>query len=594
MEKVFKLMAILTMGLVMALAGCVSSPSEDNPVAGVLGGENEGISGAGSDVVGSWYATVDINNAPEDIIDFQPASMLSYGVTVNGQAVEILNGPGGCSWDGGANELTCDIIINNLSASDSMWDVRSVLHDSEITDPIMLMADYNDGASQPDSPIPINSAGYCYNEAGFNGVSLEGCEEMPDRNGQSQPYQMIHPVCGSHNGIWVFSNVFVGKYGFWVDVEATHITERARDPRRDGSVGGFAIDGDQDHLTYLINVNELDDLDGVDAGYFGGHLGFDLGSTRWIGANGLAVGKSTTVENPVFSPGKYFAAEVLMEFADRMEEYGDIGVLGGGESYEYYSTVAMSLQWDPNVIRMVTSGTMTTPGGTELNGNVVHYHCSDYWRVVKVGGVNKSNCAAGWQGHQPFASASMATNVSNLADGFVSTSYIVNDFSTLSSPYYYFPAAGVGTNHYDYVSVSGNAPNWRGQKGQVTFDTSTGVMSQDGVDPLPDWSAGLIYMEVIGASGSGTELISSNNSFTVSTVKWTDGDISNGSMAGRPHTLPNMSTPAGGGLGICNGTACLIEGGNARGNPLLPGGYGIAFPGALGGYQQVSAHVCVQ
>lgn len=620
MKKVLKSgKFIIMLGMVLLFAGCMTAPSEDNPVSASKMSDN---------YVGTWKGTVDVANAT---LSLEPSSLTGAAYTLNGHSVEIMNDTQ-CSWDGGNGQLNCNIKIKNLDTNEGLWDIKARLHDptGSGTAAIMNAADYilsDVGAVTslvPNTPVPIDGAGYCTTEAGKNGVSLEGCGTFT-RDVLTMVEMYVHPRCGTITKSWQFDAVDSGTYNFYVDIFGDFYPENpfvSPDSRWNGTLmNDFAntdtvnVVGANDYLTYVVNVNQLNtNYAAVGEGYiscaafpcvYRSNYAYRVGSTYYQDANGKYVGKSNSIADPILPTGRYFAVEVLYEYPDRMENYADIGedgagtvcgAAGGIDCYEYYNNFAFALYWDEAVLKKVDRTTMKTGAGTILYGGVVS-RCGK-WKMSKTG-AEKNNCNIGWMGHHPLASYD--TNVTR--SNFISTSAMINAFAAAGSTYFFPSPAATNIPKTATVWVESADAGNRGHKGVAHFGLSPSPtyndIVNDGADARPDFSVGLFYMYVVGASGTGSEIAITNTSKDTPTMKWTNGTVATGDDIN--HKVYSLCTEVGRD-GACTvaycqtHTECAVEGGNQKSNPLLPGGYANshAHPQALGGHQFKNAHVCVQ
>ncbi len=172
-----------------------------------------GSTGNGSDIVGSWKFSVDIDNASLNIgTPFSTSTV----TTVDGHTVEVKNGPAGCIWTGGTSTLSCEVIIQNLDSDECMYNVRSRFGGSTNPAAIMADADYTwpGPAVTPNSSLSINGSGYCITEDSPSSAgSTEGCEGT---------WQGSISPGGVATVFFNFTNVPTGNYSFLTAISATY------------------------------------------------------------------------------------------------------------------------------------------------------------------------------------------------------------------------------------------------------------------------------------------------------------------------------------------------------------------------------------
>ncbi len=193
--------AIVFLSLIFALSGCGMPDSGDSS------SDSAALENGALD---TFSVKVDIDSAS---IDISPTLSTSSPVPIGnlyGSGYPIAIYTLGCTWmPDPTNALICDIAIDDIGGS-GMNDVHTRLHSS--TNPAAMIADADfifDGhiptINLPNTTLPINGSGYCH--AGMGGIAV-GCETDDAGIGSF----------GGNVTQWVFTNVAVGQYQFFVTI----------------------------------------------------------------------------------------------------------------------------------------------------------------------------------------------------------------------------------------------------------------------------------------------------------------------------------------------------------------------------------------
>ena len=376
--KVGKWMAVLLSATVILFAGCLgpSRSSDDNAIP-AKGGE-----------VGAKYVYKFSVTPEQGKLDIEPVVMGTGIVSgLFGHTVDVTSPP--CAWDGGNNRLTCTVQVKNKSKNYYMANMRTWSYqNSNPLGATLSTPDFPNTAdgttttwTQPGA-VPLNDAGkagYCYVEDGKwkkssgknfwpKGCQTHGYKTVLDTWATNQ---MIHPDCGTQTVTWIFTTQ-AAPYTFYTALVNIGTTgSPPGDHSAQGDPGWYpenALNDSRMDLThkslFVVKPYKLDMV--CPAGWScttgGGEGKWGCYSTSNAVLEGWKIGSaycSTPLDTSVgLAAGRYFAVDVGIEYADRLESQNHTGLqndTGPSTCFEWDYSLQALYTWDPTILRTATA-----------------------------------------------------------------------------------------------------------------------------------------------------------------------------------------------------------------------------------------------
>lgn len=555
------------------------------------------------------------------------------GITADGHSVQIINGATGCATVGGADEVDCYIRVINLDSDEYATNVRLVsslcvgcisaqldnvdsINGTAVGDCVAAMgaapypADQSDlGCNIGTSYDVANTFEICVTEDGdFRNFgppyNPDGCQVVTTNAGLYAPVQVLHPECGSR----AVKLGFVGqvpKYTFTGTVEADWYPA---DPRAGDVRYDFA-----DRTTFYVMATRLISNGGVGDSPNGSAW---LKSGSYQGSqiiSGWGATGSNVLSGVTTDKGKYFAVNVALDYADRIEGQ----IMGDGsrnQNYEYYYNMSIVLRYNPTVVSLITANIASEGvGGDDAEDCII---CQDAVNFIQADngfttilfGDNYFSGNPGW----------LSCYV-DLTEGFkpmYSNNYVTWYGNSVGATIAYYATLTTGTA--GTLQAYFAAPWIAGQVGVMRFNMTGGAMTygrsgatalpSEGVDVAPDLPVSIHYFEVLpGSSGKGSQFwIDVFSSSTSLNIAWTNGTVYPGGHKGASDDWVTPCIPFSAGfedninqgcdVGLPSNTYDVAL--SSENTNLAISLSGRAAPGgdsnSNGGWQQQSAWICVQ
>ncbi len=648
-ESYGKYLGLALLALGMVFAGCtVGGPSEEGEVS----------SGAFSSV--GIPVSVDYSGSNPSIVIGDGSGEGQVFATADGHTIEVADGDtctpcspadsSGCCTDG-AGDGKVWIRVYNRDPDEYMSNVYARAHGCpKCTTAQLDQANFVDGDTTGDfstpcfnsdmeagncgvgaGPIPdyladptsANFPGYCYVEDGNFATMGEpfnknACWNHIHKDRTYKPFQVLHPDCGMKSVEWDFGNQ-AAQYLFYLTVHADY---DMWNPTGDG-LPGTTTDNDprydfEDRTTYYVMLADYDDPTGApNAGWY--RLGSYQRSTVLAG-----YGAGTSGYSPV--EGQYFAANVAIEYPDRMESR-IMGDKYAFTNYEYYTTHSAMLRYNPFAVSPLQSDYSVAKGVTLAGGPV--NMCAD--------------CTALKETYKYNVNVLDSTDYG--VEGYLQGWIAITDQWSTSNTFQNYTAAGTVTYYTMYGGnvkmtpwcVAGGSPTWQcvpqvaGQKGvahidvdnytQITYSmmpcspatgnpgypcgVQAGFIDQEGPDAAPEWPFRMHFFRANnGASGLGSELwVDMYATISGFILRWTNGTFIPSGTAGGTDDWTMYCWPMDPGLMNDTDQGCgddspdrIIHLGLERMNPEITqsGKSTKAYIPGTGAMQQWPVHVCIQ
>jgi len=522
---------------------------------------------------------------------------------INGHTVEVKNGDTGCAAGSGGNVATCWIKVINRAKSVYMANVfvgttrcatctpAAQFNNADVwrgdTLHIVGMDGNGGGAGR------INGGEYAIVEDGIysygSPFNAMGAPVHIDPQAAYQPFQILHPDCGQRSIRWDFGGQ-TAAYGFYVSLRSQYFQWN---PLGADLTMGTGDDDSRynwsDRTTYYVMVTDLaDKLAMARKTWY--RIGSYVRSNVLSGYGAIGTGKA------VFAPGRYFAVNVAVEYANRIEDYTMASL--SNPNYEYYTQFAYVLKYDPLTVQRVTKTGKTSSTGTAMTTGALQI-CSactkgkDTFRGYADPGGNQT--AYGWGyllTYEPI-------------DGVLFNFFNPGDlYSTLNGRNNVVGSAA--TSQIPAFMANFGVANIK-KSGGLTLNYNSTAVVQQGADAAPDMPMAMYFFRarktlgVYGKVGKGSEFWTTMfASYNFPIFAYTNGTLTpSGKAVGTDdwfsHCYPFQAgkmnnSEQGCDLGLPQ-SSYFIFSGKEISNALIRHS-GQAIPGG-GAYQQWSAYICV-
>ena len=596
----------------LGVMGCWSpSSSDDNAIPAKAAGKSgtEGTAAVFKCSLDPQAGTLEI----EPVVMGSALSTTHYGGVLD------VSTDGVCS--PGAKLATCQVTVTNLTPGYYFTNLRTWAYG--VTEPSATLrnADYPEPG-----PVPLEGSGLCVVNDGVYRFTSQlpqedyGCDIYTYRgNFDVAVVSILHPDCGSITSDWTFGVTSI-PYSFYlalVDSLAGNTADLASMYPEDPTAGDPRMDF-TNYSTFVARPYGLDNACPNDACKSGeveegtrfeqaGCIGRNNNMNGWgegwkLGAPGCS---TPLPGNGAIPAGAYFAVNLGIEIADRVEAQNHAQLNRTAACFEWYHLVAMNITWDPTVLEALNvEGAVQLAGGTVLDITSERSQFMGSLSGNGDGGVR--NYFNEWDGldleflrvvddnFMAVARAAPYNNVFSFRGG-------------LSNPRTCRPDIYNDTG-YPYGTTAGYPISPLGWHGLAHYDAGCTGLTDQGADAEVDEWLALQYFHVIGPPGSNSLIkieptgdftgIFWNHSNCTRDGGWAGDDISNWCYPCTNKNKRSVTGPcdnSGPGDFTCDGGAddlfMSVFNGIEMTQPALPGGPN-SYRGK--GYQTQNAHVCVQ